>query len=410
MAYPSITVEIQFQPDPFTAIPVYTDVTAYVKSIPSIRRGRQNVFTSIEAGEATIVLDNRDRRYDPTYIYSPHYPYVTPMRRVRIKAVWNSTTYTIFTGFVEEWPPAWEASNQDAQITIRCVDGFKFFNLYSLTGSYSAEFSNYAVTSILNATGWPSGDRNIGAGQAFIASQTLTNKSALSHLQDIAAAESGLFFIDGQGRATFQGRHYRLKTSVATTSQATFGDGGGSELPYQSLQPNYDDSQIWNVISVTADGGTEQISTDADSKGMYFKRTLTLNGLIVGDASPYGGNSQDNEAKGMADWLLAQYKDPTYRFDAISLEGGVSDTLWPQMLGRTISDRITVKRRPPPSGSTTLSKECWIEAVEHRITNITASYLRWQTKWQLSEATAHGWWLLDDTTYSVLDSTTIPAF
>ncbi len=112
----------------------------------------------------------------------------------------------------------------------------------------------------------------------------------------------------------------------------------------------------------------------------------------------------------MADWLLAQYKDPTLRFDSINLEGGASDSLWPQMLGRTISNRITVKRRPPPSGSTVLSRECWIEAVEHRIPNITATYLRWQTKWQLSEATAHGWWLLDDTTYSVLDSTTVPAF
>jgi hypothetical protein len=409
MGYPTITVEIQFQPDPFTLIPVYTDVTAYVRSIPSIRMGRQNVLTSIEAGEATIVLDNRDRRYDPTYIYSPHYPYVTPMRRVRIKAVWNSVTYYLFTGFVEEWPPAWEASNQNSEIAIRCVDGFKFFNLYTLTGIFGAEFSNYAVTTILNTTGWPSADRNVGAGQAFISSQTLTNKSALTHLQDIVTAEGGLFFIDGQGRATFQGRHYRLKTSTSTTSQGTFGDASG-ELPYQSLQPAYDDAQIWNDIHVTAEGGTEQISEDAESKGMYFKRTLVRSGLVLGDASPFGGNTPDNEAKGMADWLLSQYKDPTLRFDNITLEGGVSDSLWPHMLGRTISNRITVKRRPPPSGSTALSRECWIEAVEHRIPNITASYLRWQTKWQLSEATAHGWWLLDDTTYSVLDSTTVPAF
>ena len=318
-------------------------------------------------------------------------------------------TYYLFTGFVETWPPSYEASNQNSEVTLQCADGFKFFNQTTLTGNFGAEFSNYAVASILTATGWPSADRNIGAGQAFIATQTLTNKSALTHLQDIATAESGLFFIDPQGRATFQNRHYRLKNSGATVSQGTFGDGSG-ELPYQSLQPSYDDSQIYNDIHVTADGGTEQISTDATSQTAYFKRSLIRTGLIVGDASPVGGNSQDNEAYGMSQWLLALYKDPTFRFDNINLEGGVSDALWPQMLGRSISDRITVKRRPPPSGSTTLSKECWIEAVEHRITNITATYLRWQTKWQLSEAPSHGWWLLDDTTYSVLDSTTVPAF
>lgn len=409
MGYPTITVEIAFEINPFAVTPTYTDVTAYVRSIPIIRSGRQNVLTSIEAGEATVVLDNQDRRFDPTYASSPYYPYVAPMRRIRIKAVWSGTTYYLFTGYVEEWPPTWEASNQHSEVTIRCVDGFKFFNLNSLTGLFGAEFSNYAVASVLNVTGWPSGERNIGGGQAFIESVTLTNKSALTHLQDIATAESGLFFIDGKGRATFQGRHYRLKTSVATTSQGTFGDGVG-ELPYQALQPNYDDSQIWNDIHVTADGGTEQISTDTISQGTYFKRTLVRSGLIIGDASPFGGNSQDNEAKGMADWLLVQYKDPTLRFDNITLEGNVSDALWPHMLGRQLSDRITVKRRPPPSGSTVIAKDCWIEAIEHRIPNITASYLRWQTKWQLSEATVHGWWVLDDTTYSVLDSTTVLAF
>lgn len=409
MSYPSIIVEIAFEIDPFNPTPTYTDVTAYVRSIPSIRSGRQNVFTSIEAGEATVVLDNRTRRFDPTYASSPYSPYVIPMRRIRIKAVWNGVTYYLFTGFVETWPPSYEASNQYSEVTIQCVDGFKFFNQTTLNGVFGAEFSNYAVTSILNATGWPSADRSISSGQAFIATQTLTNKSALTHLQDIASAESGLFFIDPQGRATFQGRHYRLKTSAATTSQGTFGDGSG-ELPYQSLQPSYDDSQIYNDVHVTADGGTEQISTDTSSQGTYFKRSLIRSGLIVGDASPFGGNSQDNEAKGMADWLLAQYKDPIFRFDAINLEGGVSDSLWPQMLGRQLSDRITVKRRPPPTGSTVISKECWIEAVEHRITSITASYLRWQTKWQLSEATSHGWWLLDSTAYSVLDSTTVLAF
>jgi hypothetical protein len=255
----------------------------------------------------------------------------------------------------------------------------------------------------LTSIGWPAGDRALSLGQTSIDAFTATNKPLLQHFQDIVEAENGLLYMRGDGVVVFQNRHYRLTTSASTTSQGTFGDGGGSELPYQSVSPSYDDAQIWNDVRVTAATGTEQAASDSTSQSAYFTRTLVKSGLLIGDASGVGGNTPDNEAAGLAGWLLATYKDPVLRFDRIDLDGAVSDSLWPHMLGRDISDRITVKRRPPPSGSTTISQECWIEAVEHRITDITASFLRWQTAWQLSPANAAGWWILDT---GALDSTT----
>lgn len=419
MAYPQITVEIAFTNNPINASPInfFTDITDYVIAIPSIRRGRQSPFTGIEAGTAVVVLDNRTRAFDPTYASGAFSPYVLPGRRIRIRATWSGTNYYLFDGFIDTWPPAWEASNKNSTVTITCTDAFKFFNLATVSSSLPAEATHYALDTLLNLLGWPSTWRNgIGnvavslQGQAFIKAITVTNKNALQHIQDLMDAESGLFFIDGQGRATFHNRHFRFLRSEATTSNGTFGDGGGSELPYQSLNPAYDDTQVWNDVHVTADAGTEQIASDSTSQTTYFKRTLTKTGLLYGDATPYGGQAPDNEAASMASWLLYNYKNPSLRFDRITLEGGYSDSLWPHMLGREISDRITVKRRPPPNGSSTITKDCWIEAVEHRITDITGSYLRWQTSWQLSEANSQAWWILNDTTYSVLDSTTIPAF
>lgn len=417
MGYPSITVEIAFATNPLAITPTWTDVTAYVRSMPLIRRGRQNPLTSVEAGEAIVVLDNRDRRFDPTYTSGAYYPNVLPAKKIRISAVWNGTTYRLFTGYVESWPPAWEASNKYSEVAIKCVDAFKFLNLATVTASVGAEATHYALDTLLTTVGWPTNDRvGIGnvalsqQGAAFIAAASLTNVSALQRIQDMMQAEDGIFFIDGQGYANFQGRHYRILRTAATTSNGTFGDGGGSELPYQSLEPVYDDTQIWNDVHVTASGGTEQVWTDVTSLTTYFQRTLTKTGLIFGDATPFGGQSIDNEASSMAEWLLYNYKNPLFRFDSMTLEGGYSDSLWPHMLGREISDRITVKRRPPPSGSTVISKDCWIEAIEHRITDITASYLRWQTRWQLSEAGTKTWWILDDTTYSVLNTATIPGF
>jgi hypothetical protein len=46
---------------------VYSDVTAYVRSVET-NRGRADNYDSFDAGAATIVLDNREREFDPTYL------------------------------------------------------------------------------------------------------------------------------------------------------------------------------------------------------------------------------------------------------------------------------------------------------------------------------------------------------
>src|SRR5207244_822444 len=98
------------------------------------------------------------------------------------------------------------------------------------------------------------------------------------------------------------------------------------------LDPAYDDTQLYNDIHVTGLGGTEQVASDATSQTAYFKRTLTKTGLVVADASGYGGNTVDNEAAALASYLLYIYKDPALRFSSMTLLGNYSDTLWFQML------------------------------------------------------------------------------
>jgi hypothetical protein len=408
--FPTITVEIAFATAPLAVTPTWTDVTAYVRSIPQIRRGRQNPLTGIEAGTAIVVLDNRDRRFDPTYASGAYYPNVLPGKKIRVSATWAGVTYRLFTGYIDTWPPAWEASNQNSTVTITCTDAFKFFNLAMHTGSVAAEYSNWAINTMLTNIGFPVADRSLSNGTTLIASATLTNANVLQRLLDIATAEgTGLFFVRGDGFAIFQDRQWRFTNASAVTSQATFGDSG-VELPYQTLNPAYDDTQLYNDIHVTASGGTEQVSSDATSQTAYFKRTLTKTGLLIGDASGIGGNTIDVEAAALASYLLYIYKDPVLRFDSMTLLGNYSDNLWIQMLARDLSHHILVKRRPPPSGSTVISQDCYIESIEHRITDITATYLHWETTWQLSPVNTAGYWILEDATYGLLDSTTRLAY
>ena len=404
MASPVITVEIAFATNPLSAS-AWTDVTAYLLRIPRIKRGRQNELNRIEAGEAEIVFNNLDRRFDPTNTASPYYPNVIPMKRIRISATYSAVTYRLFTGFIENWPPLWPLDGT-ATTAIRCVDGFKVLNLNKLTTTLPSEYSGWAVASLMVAAGFLSADYSAIGGQTKVLAQTLNETPALQRLQDIVDAENGLAFFRGDGVLEFQNRHYRLIQSIANTSQATFGDGGSSELGYTDLQPSYDDVSIWNEVRITPLGSTVQVASDATSQLQYGKRTLPKT-LIIADASGAGGPTETDEAASAAAWLLANYKDPALRFVSITIAGAsVPATHWYQVLNRTISERITVVKRPPGGGAA-ISQECYIESVEHRI----GGYVdEWHTTWQLSPASALTYWVMDNATLSIMDSTTRLAY
>lgn len=107
MSRPQIIVEVAFSTTNPLTVPVsWTDISSYVlEDGLSIRRGRPDELKPFPAATATIRLNNDDRRFEPLNAASPYFPNVVPMRRIRIRAIWNSTSYTLFGGFVTDWLP-----------------------------------------------------------------------------------------------------------------------------------------------------------------------------------------------------------------------------------------------------------------------------------------------------------------
>lgn len=66
-----------------SASPVWSDITAFVRSV-SIARGKDELLDGFSAGSASIVLDNRDRRFDPLFASSPYVGAIVPRREVRV--------------------------------------------------------------------------------------------------------------------------------------------------------------------------------------------------------------------------------------------------------------------------------------------------------------------------------------
>lgn len=121
MPYPTAVVEVAFTDGPYVLSPTWTAVTSYVREI-TVRRGRATEVENFEAGTATLVLDNRDRRFDPFYASGPYYGNLLPRRQIRIRATNNGTTYDVFRGYVEGWPVTLTDAGYDSTVTVQAYD------------------------------------------------------------------------------------------------------------------------------------------------------------------------------------------------------------------------------------------------------------------------------------------------
>lgn len=387
--FPTYSIEVAFLSDPSSTPTIWEDIAPWARSI-SVRRGRSDELARVEAGTVSIVIDNADRRFDPLNTLGPYYPNVVPMRRIRIRATWASVTYPIFVGFVESWQPIWVGdTGNDAAVEIRCVDLFKSLNLFELQGpAYSQELTGTRVTNVLNTIGWPAGERIIDAGTHTCAAEALDAQtgrspvigSALAYMDQIAVAEGGLIFVDREGKIVFQDRRHRQDNQGSVL--ATFGDGS-SEINYEELDADYDDSGLYNEIIVSYRPSeyhainTFDIVSDATSQARYLKRSLSKESrsIFPGEAAAVG-----------AGYLHAS-KDAALRFPRLSLDPVGAE--WASILPLELSSRVTVKRRPPGSIEV-ISRDGHVEGITHSIIPHT-----WTVSLDISPAITFAEWELD---------------
>ena len=127
----NLTVEIGFDSEPFDDSQSFTDVSEYVRGI-SMRKGRSNELGQFVAGTCNLLLSNADNRFNPTqtgvyYDVANQRTKIQPLKTVRIRATYNSVTYDLFYGFLDQIPVSYPALGADSVVTFGCVDAFKIF-------------------------------------------------------------------------------------------------------------------------------------------------------------------------------------------------------------------------------------------------------------------------------------------
>ena len=115
---------------------------------------------------------------------------------------------------------------------------------------------------------------------------------------------------------------------------------------------------------------------DTGSIAEYQRKTWGRSDLIM---------QTDAEAAEYAAYVLSFSKAAKLRFDSIRIMPTTDpDNLWPQVLGRELGDRITVKFTPPGGGAI-IQRDAFIRGIKHDV----AAPGRWVTVWTLQDADAH---------------------
>lgn len=385
---PHVRIDVDFTNDPTSSTRTWTDITAYCRDF-RIERGRENELSQSTPGRLDLELDNRDRRFDPTYISSPYYPNVLPTRRVRVRARWDLVDYNLFLGYVDDWPLSWPDDGLNAIVEVSATDAFKVLNLYDLGGkSYSTQLSSARAGTVLYDAGFGTAEYSLQTGQSTMpAFGTIAVGSyALAHLQEVTQSEHGVLFVNGGGTIIFQDRHYR---SISETSAAgTLGDSAG-EIPYVDPVVPYGDSYLWNLVSVTPSGGTAETAVDASSTARHYTRSLNISSLVTSQA----------EALDNANYTVGRYATAAVRVDGVTAVPAGGTALWATILGLEISKRLVFNRRPPGGGTITLSEH--VERIGHDVT-VGRS---WTIPLRLSPAETQASWILGNAANSLLGLT-----
>ena len=112
--------------DASVANPNWIDATAKVRSFSTVR-GRESELQDVDAGTATITVDNKDRTFDPDMNAN-----IRPMNRWWIRTQFTGETQDLFKGYADSYQQDWDAPVGSAQTRVALTDEVKVLALDAL--------------------------------------------------------------------------------------------------------------------------------------------------------------------------------------------------------------------------------------------------------------------------------------
>lgn len=327
----------------------FADVSSYVRAV-DIRRGRSEETTSVDAGTATVTLDNRARLFDPTAAasVSPYAAALKPRKEINITI---GETY-VFSGQVEDWDLKYSL-NKDSITYAKCSDGFTLLTQQTLaSGAGFTGMSGSVIYDTASVASWPMGRVSIDEGTASVGAHTIDqNQQALPYLQTISNTEQGLLFIAADGTLTFRDR-----VSPRIDFGTRFTDDG-TGIPFRNIEISYGTEFLYTNITVDYPGGTASAQSASTALADYGISSLNLDTYLP-DATAAGV---------IADFLALRYGEPTFRIIGVEVElNSLSITQQNEILDLDLGHGVEVVFTPNGVGDA-IRRDLAVDGIEHKI-------------------------------------------
>ena len=326
-----------------------TDVSDDVQSV-SVRRGRADETTSVDAGTANVVLDNRLRLFDPTApaSVSPYGPSILPRKEIRVLL----GNQTVFHGQVEDWDLQYSPGGEAVTIA-KASDGFTLLAERNLaSGAGATGLSSSVIYDTASVADWPVSLLALDEGTASVGVHTIGNdQKALPYLQKISNTEQGLIFIGKDGSLTFKDR-----ISPRRNTRPLFADDG-SGIPFQNIEITYGTEFLYTQVVVDYPAGSASAQSASTSIVNYGIRELTLDTFL-----PDG-----TEAGIIGAFLAGRYGEPTFKIVGVEVQlDSLTLSQRDAVLGLELGDGVDVLFTPNGIGDP-LERELAVDSIEHEI-------------------------------------------
>ena len=322
---------------------LFYDISDRLSAV-SVRRGKSQALDRIDAGIASVTVNNNDRLFDPLYEGSLYFGVLVPRKRVRITA----NDKPVFFGYIEDLDLNYLPENRST-VLFEVADGLSLLTNAAIE-EYTpvSQLSGARVNAVLDLpeVSWDSTNRQIDDGNSVMLDAPVAEgTSVLEYLKLVSASEQGNLFIGKDGKIIFQERN-AAQTSVDLIFTDNLAPSASVKIPFTQVSNVYGSENLYNVITVeNADTIPEQvIAEDLPSIGAYGARAYSLTGVLIEDPA---------ELEDLANRLLITYKDPLYRFESIVVElDRLTTSQQNSILDLEIGDIIQVEFTPnniPPA-------------------------------------------------------------
>ena len=285
------------------------DLTPSVRSI-TIENGRNIQSDTYQAGTAVIRVYDSDGSWNPQNTSSIYYPFLVPLRKIRVAATTATAQEFLFSGYTTEYRYYYDQAENVGYVDIYAADAFRLLNLAQVTAVTDAgagQATGTRIGKILNEIDFPANMRTISTGQSLCQADPGTLRTSLSAIQNVEFSEQGAFYFDGSGTAIFKSRN-EVASSISGTP-IDFNQTG--DIPYKNLVFAFDDKLIINTASIQRIGGTAQVYQNADSVTKYFPHQYSAQDLVI---------DTDANALNIAATFVATHAETTIRIDAMTVD------------------------------------------------------------------------------------------